>query len=98
MEYSKGYIVRWKRREKPEADTTDYWFDSRPEKAAYWETKEEAENDCVLFERHPIVLTLSGGSTHTCTGFRVEQRAPKEFVIFCLAPFKTRARGQVVRP
>jgi hypothetical protein len=42
---SKGYITRWKLREKPEDEQgkVDYWFDSHAENAASWDTKEEAE-------------------------------------------------------
>lgn len=82
----KSYIARWKAREKPEAQIIDYWFDSNPENAACWETKEEAEGDCVIFDRQRIAIPSAEGGTHICRGFKVEQRAPKQFVVFCTIP------------
>jgi hypothetical protein len=37
----------------------DYWFDSRPKNAAFWATKEAAENDCVIFN-YPFIVGTSG--------------------------------------
>jgi hypothetical protein len=82
----KDYIARWKAREKPEAQIIDYWFDSHPENAACWETREEAESDCVIFDRQRIAIPSAEGGIHICSGFKVEQRAPKEFVVFCTIP------------
>lgn len=90
----KGYLSRWKLREKPEEQIMDYWFDSRPEKAACWEKREDAENDCVIFNYHHIVIPSSEGGTHVCKDFKVEQRAPNEFVVFCVAPFILEVSGQ----
>ncbi len=92
----KGYVSRWKSREKPDEHIMDYWFCSRAENAAHWGTREEAENDRVLFNRHRIVIPSSQGGTYTCHDFTVEERAPGEFVISCLAPFalKENASGE----
>jgi hypothetical protein len=96
---SKAYILRSKRREKPEErHITDFWFTTDPKKAGYYETKEAAANDCVLFERFPISIPSSEGGTHTCTGFKVEELGANEFVIFCEAPFIPEANGQAVKP
>jgi hypothetical protein len=95
----KAYISHWKRREKPEErHIVDFWVTTDPKKAAPYETKQEAENDCVLFERFPILIASSEGGTHTCTGWKVEELAPKEFVVFCVAPFIIGARGESVKP
>ena len=84
----KGYISRWKRKEKPEDNILDYWFCTRPGDAAYWGSREEAENDCVVFNRHQrIVIPSSQGGTYVCQDFKVEERKPGEFVVFCIAPF-----------
>jgi hypothetical protein len=48
----------------------DYWFDHRPERAAFWPTIQEAERDCVIFNYHRIVIPSSHGGTHVCDGFR----------------------------
>jgi len=83
----KGYVNRWKKRDKPEEHVMDYWFCSRAENAAVWDTREGAENDCVLFNHHRIVIPSSEGGTYICRDFKVEERAPGEFVVFCMAPF-----------
>lgn len=83
---AKAYISRWKFREGPEDHITDYWFTSNPESAAFWGTKEGAENDCVIFNRQNISIDSAAGQTHVGT-FEVEQRAPNEYVVFCDAPF-----------
>jgi hypothetical protein len=91
----KGYINRWKEREKPEErQIVDYWFTSNAMKAACWETESEAENNCVIFDCHRIVIPSSKGGTHVCKDFKVEQRAPNEFVVFCVAPFILEVSGQ----
>jgi hypothetical protein len=90
----KGYVSRWKAREKPEQHIMDYCFDPRPENAAHWGSREDAEKDCVLFNNHQIVVPSSMGGNHTCKDFKVEQRAPNEFVVFCVAPFILEASGQ----
>jgi hypothetical protein len=92
---SKAYIYRWQQREKPEQHTTDFWFSSKPEKAACWQTKEEAEADCKLFNLYSIKIVSADGGTYTCKGFRAEERNPGEFVIFCEAPFvRKQSSGQ----
>jgi hypothetical protein len=83
----KTYISRWKPREKPEEHKIDYGFCSDPASAAFWGTKEDAQNDGVTFERHRIVVHSSQGIPHVCSGFKIEQRAPNEFVIFYEVPF-----------
>jgi hypothetical protein len=83
----KGYLARWKRREKPEDHVTDYWFAFSPERAATWETKQEAEKDCTaIFNRFGIDI-VSDGDTYLCRNFVVEERSPQEFVVCCDAPF-----------
>jgi len=86
----KAYITRSKYREEPkeERHILDVWFDSRSENAAYYETREEAESDAhAIFERKDIVIGSSEGGKHTLKNFRVEERGPREFVIFCEGPF-----------
>jgi hypothetical protein len=90
----KAYISRWKEREKPEQHKIDYWFTSQPENAASWATREEAENNCVIFDHHQIVIPSAEGGPHVCSGFKVEGRAPGEFVVYCVAPFVLLASGE----
>ena len=83
----KGYISQWKTRKEPEANVIDYWFCSRPQNAAFWGTKQAAEDDCALFNLHHIVIDSSEGGRFICHDFKTEERAPGEFVIYCMAPF-----------
>lgn len=92
----KAYIDSWKKRVKPEErDITDYTFDYRPERALHWDTRQDAENDCVLFNRWGIVIDLAGGGKHVCKSFKVEELASGEFAVFCEAPFPGAESGTV---
>jgi hypothetical protein len=84
---AKAFINRWKQRDKPEDDITDFWFTSNPESAACWETKEHAESECTLFDLFSIKIPTAEGGTYVCRGFRTEGRKSGEFVIFCEGPF-----------
>jgi hypothetical protein len=70
----KGYVSGWKSREYPENHKIDYWFDSDPAKGACWDTREEAERDCVILNNHQIVIPSALGGTHICSDFKVEER------------------------
>ncbi len=83
----KAYVQSWELLKEPEGNKIDYWFCSRPEDAAAWESQQEANNDCVLFDRHHIVVSSSQGGTFICRDFRTEERAPGEFVVYCTGPF-----------
>jgi hypothetical protein len=83
----KGYISRWERREEPQSHILDYWFTSNPNSAAYWESKEYAEADCRAFFNDIISIPSSLGGTHVCRDFKIEERKPNEFIVFCEAPF-----------
>jgi len=85
---TKGYICSWARSKDPARPyNTDFWFSPDIAKAAYWLTRESAEADISIFERHNILIPSALGGVHRCGGFQVEERAPEEFVIFCEAPF-----------
>ena len=83
----KAYIAHWMNRQKPEEHLANYWFDSRPEKAACWQTKERADSDCALLNHLQIEIPSSNGGTHVCNGFKVEKLPSGNFAIFCEAPF-----------
>lgn len=85
----KGYLARWKRREKPEDHVTDYWFAFSPEKAATWETRQDAENDCTIFDRFGIDILSVDGGTYLCRRFIVEELGPQSFTVCCEAPFRS---------
>jgi hypothetical protein len=96
----KGYIIKWERREAPDKlnrHTIDYLFCSRPDNAAYWETRERAEQDCVFFDQQQITISLPDCATRVCQDFQVEERPAGDFVIFCEVPFDfLNASGQSV--
>jgi hypothetical protein len=51
-EMLKGYVSRWKKREKPEDHITDYWFNEQIANAACWPTRLDAENWCTILNAH----------------------------------------------
>jgi hypothetical protein len=89
----KAYITKWTEEPQERHTRFDVRFDSHPQNAAYWKTKEQAENECVIFDRLNIVIPSAEGGTHICNGFRVEERKPEEFVIFYEGPFIPQSRG-----
>src|SRR5438270_13679980 len=87
MTICRGYVSRWQLvTENGKPPRTDYWFNSKIENAAHWPTRQDAENDCVLFNRGILIPSNEGG-THVCKGFKVEERTPVEYVVYCDAPF-----------
>lgn len=96
----KAYVSRAEHRKEPpeERNILDVWFSSNIESAAYYETRELAEMDCkMIFDRGHIQIDTPQGWKHTLKNFRVEERRPNEFVIFCEGPFtikESRERSQ----
>jgi hypothetical protein len=82
----KAYIHSWKEREAPEESRLDYFIAPDAEKACGWDTKEEAERSCRVFDGHRIKVQLANGAEYVCCGFKVEQRATNSFVVFCGLP------------
>jgi hypothetical protein len=82
----KGYIHKYELSKEPGTRST-FWFDSRPENAWVWESKEEAESVCRLFDSYPLEIPSGLGGTHICRNFTIEERKSGGFTIFCKAPF-----------
>lgn len=91
----KAYISRC---EGKEDRTIEYRFEPDLENAACWDTGEEAEKNRAIFDRQCIVIPSAEGGTHICSSFKVEQRGPKEFAVFCVAPFIVLNRGRASNP
>jgi catechol 2,3-dioxygenase-like lactoylglutathione lyase family enzyme len=72
---------------RSERHKIDVWFAATPESAAVWETLEEADTDCRVFDRCTIQMQPSNGKPFTCRRFKSEERSPAEFVVFCEGPF-----------
>ena len=82
----KGYIGAIKPRELP-SDITDYSFTDDPASAAYWDSKEQAEIDCMIWNRNGIKIPSAQGGDYICKDFKSEEYRPGRFVVFCEAPF-----------
>jgi hypothetical protein len=81
----RGYVVGYK--PYPLETHTHYnvAFDPVPERAIAWETREEANAFCrSVLEGLDIKIAAHDG--RLCKNFRVEDRAPNEFVILCDYP------------
>lgn len=89
----KAYVHSTKYRPEPaERFIRDVWFTPNRENAMYYETRQTAESDAVIiFERGNFQIDTLQGLKHTLSNFRVEERGPKEFVIFCEGPFLIKA-------
>ena len=62
-------------------------FGNTKEGAGFWPTKQDAEEDAGMLEYHDVAITTAEGQRHVCKGYKVEERAPGEFVVFVDAPF-----------
>jgi hypothetical protein len=87
--YLSGHSIEWPTNRWRSREIFD--FDSRPERALYWTTREEANRDCTLFNRG-IEIPSSEGGMYILRNFKVEKRTSDEFVIVCEGPFIPRQR------
>ena len=93
----KGYVIGYSSRKEPdESGIVDVGFDYRPEKGMVVKTRHAAEMECAFLDGLRIAIPSAHGGKHICQGFKLEEREPDEFVIFCEAPFvlKTSVQGQ----
>ncbi len=81
---TKAYVKGWKERSLETHTKVAVEFESNPEKAAVWETRGQAQNACRDFESLDIRISSLGG--RSCKIFGVEERGPKQFVVFCDYP------------
>jgi hypothetical protein len=70
-------------------------FTSKPEGANWYDTRQEAESDCANIFNRGIVIDSSEGGKQTLRNFRVEERKPGEFVIFCEGPFIMKGQSKI---
>jgi hypothetical protein len=89
---TKAYLTKWvPRQKKGEEHWSDFAFDHDPEKAAHWETKDQADIDCRFLNGMNVKIDSPDGTQHhICRDFAVEERAPKTFVVFCMLPWAPR--------
>jgi hypothetical protein len=66
---------------------TDVYFTQYKEKATYCATEQDAESECFILDNGQISITTAEGHSHRCKDFEFEERKPREFVMFCDAPF-----------
>jgi len=86
MHAQKAYVKNWTKQPLETHTQVVMEFGPDPEGAAVWETREQAQNACRNFESCGITISAFGG--RACKGFGVEERAPKQFVVFCDYPFE----------
>ena len=87
----KAYLWRWERRQTPEDPTTDFWFCELGKDAAYWDTRESAEEATSILNIGVRIQSVQGG-THSLRNFTAEEFSDK-FVIYCSGPFIYSERG-----
>ncbi len=84
----KAYVHSAKFRTTPqERHIRDVLFTTKIEDAMHYDSREEAQSDVQLIFENRIQIDTIGGFKHTLEHFRVEERSPKEFVIWCEGPF-----------
>jgi hypothetical protein len=84
----KAYVIGYKSRTLPDdAGNVDVDFSARLEDAYAWE-KERAESECRILDHFRVEMATKKGMKHTCEGFKVVERTPGSFVVFCEIPFK----------
>lgn len=87
MIMTKGYVYYWEDN-KNSSLLIDYVFTSRREIAAVWTSREDAQSDCdLVFNRQDIRIDVASAGKFTCGDFKVDERRPGEFVVYCEAPF-----------
>ena len=86
---TKAYLSKWvPRKNQGVENRSDFTFDQDPEKAAQWQTKEEADIDCLFFNGMNVKIDSPDGiQHHFCRDFAVEERSPDKFVVFCMLPW-----------
>jgi len=84
MPAQKAYVKNWKEQPLETRTQVIMEFEPGPESAAVWETREQAQNACRDLESCRITIPSVGG--RACKGFGVEERGPKQFVVFCEYP------------
>ncbi|HET6844716.1 MAG TPA: hypothetical protein VFK06_23985 [Candidatus Angelobacter sp.] len=87
----KGYVSNISTRKGQDEFTKflDVAFTRKRESACSWQTKQEAEIEARMLEYHDIAITNEVGQRYICKGYKVEQRAPGEYIISLDAPFRS---------
>ena len=68
----KAYLWKWGPRETPEGPTTDYWFCEFAKDAAYWESRQLAENAVSILNIGVRIPSIQGG-IHSLRNFAIEE-------------------------
>jgi hypothetical protein len=84
MATQKAYVKTWREQQQETHTKVTMEFDPAPERVTVWETREQALNACAEFESFGIRIASIGN--RACKRFGVEERAPKQFVVFCEYP------------
>jgi hypothetical protein len=88
----KAYIQSFIRAGSEDAPRHDFVFDSHPEKAMYWNSREEADIECLDLNRGGVTIQSIDGTFHVLSNFEVEETTSGEFSICCEGPFPAQNR------
>jgi hypothetical protein len=86
---TKAYLTQWlPRKKQDEKHWSDFALDDDTEKAAHWDSKEQADIDCRLLNGMNVEIDSPDGIQHyLCKDFAVEERAQDKFAAFCMLPW-----------
>ena len=63
-------------------------FRARKKPHIHGKPNKKLVDEANILEHRDIAITTAEGHRHVCKGYRVEERAPGEFIIWCEAPFR----------
>lgn len=82
----KAYVHGYELQPQPLTTKLRMEFDASRETAHSWRTKAEAEAVCRRIEEEYSPITIPAADGKPCKGFQVEERAARQFVVFCEYP------------
>jgi hypothetical protein len=91
----KAYITDWRDKATTGMKTpVEVFFTFAAEEAHPWPSKEHAQSLCAEFDSYGVKVPWAEGGDYVCKGFQVEERSPRQFLIFCEGPFTFKATGE----
>jgi len=82
----KGYIKNL-RDLKPGDIIENSWFTANQNNAFGCKSREEAQAECYILETLRVDMPSTSGGRFICRDFKIEERNPGDFVVFCEGPF-----------
>ncbi|HEX6502141.1 MAG TPA: hypothetical protein VF011_02765 [Terriglobales bacterium] len=94
MDTVKGYFQNSRDSQRDETKV-EIFLSARVNKAMHFDTWQLAQNQAAVLGNIRVSIEDAEGYEHICRDFRVEERAPGDFVVCCLAPFALQADGEI---